>query len=47
MQSWIGWEAVNIVVIAPVLLALGGVLWLRQKRLAGTGATPPARPVTS
>lgn len=30
----LGWEAVNLGVVAPVLIALGAVLWLSRRRLA-------------
>ncbi|HET6521013.1 MAG TPA: MFS transporter, partial [Geminicoccaceae bacterium] len=36
LQQLIGWTAVNLAVIAPLLLALGATLWLRrQARRAG------------
>ena len=31
LQQLIGWEAVNLAVVAPLLLALGATLWLRGR----------------
>jgi MFS family permease len=45
IHSRIGWGAVNLVVIPPVLIVLVGLVWLRQKRAAAAAAQGlPARP---
>jgi hypothetical protein len=30
----LGWQAVNLAVLAPTVLALGAVLWLNRQRAA-------------
>jgi MFS family permease len=44
IHSGIGWAAVNLAVIVPVLVVFVGLIWLRQKRAAAAGDAVPARP---
>jgi MFS family permease len=42
LQNRFGWDAVNYAVVAPVLLVLFAVLWLRQRRAAAAVVGQPS-----